>query len=79
MVIGACCGAIALSGCERKERVLDVKTPHENVTVDRNIDTGKIEIEAKKEIGRCGGSAFSLLRTTVTTNRKSSLSCQQSY
>ncbi len=49
LVIGACCGAAALVGCERKERVLDVKTPHENVTVDRNIDTGKVEIEATKK------------------------------
>jgi hypothetical protein len=49
VVIGACCGAAALSGCERKERVLDVKTPHEDVSVDRNIDTGKVEIEAKKK------------------------------
>jgi hypothetical protein len=49
IVIGACCGAIALSGCERKERVLDVKTPHGDVTVDRNIDTGKVDIEATKK------------------------------
>ncbi|HEX4415947.1 MAG TPA: hypothetical protein VH107_20110 [Lacipirellulaceae bacterium] len=49
LVIGACCGAAALVGCERKERVLDVKTPHENVTIDRNIDTGKVEVEATKK------------------------------
>ena len=39
----------ALAGCERKERVLDVKTPGAEVTVDRNVDTGKVEVEAERK------------------------------
>jgi hypothetical protein len=40
-----CCGMSALGGCERKERVLDVTTPEGDVSVDRNIDTGEIEVD----------------------------------
>jgi hypothetical protein len=39
---------VAIAGCERKERVLDVKTPGAEVTVDRNVDTGKVEVEAER-------------------------------
>ena len=41
--------AASLAGCERKERVLDVKTPSTDVHVDRNIDTGKVEIDTVKK------------------------------
>lgn len=37
--------AIAFAGCERKERVLDVRTPAGDVKVDRNIDNGKVEVQ----------------------------------
>jgi hypothetical protein len=33
------------AGCERKERVLDVQTPGGDVQVDRNIDTGEVEVD----------------------------------
>jgi hypothetical protein len=39
-----CCGMAAFSGCERKERVLDVETPEGELEVDRNIDTGEVEV-----------------------------------
>jgi len=34
------------SGCERKERVIDVKTPGVDVKVDRNVDTGRVDVNA---------------------------------
>jgi hypothetical protein len=45
LALGASLGAFALSGCERKETVLDVETPGADVEVERNIDTGEIEVE----------------------------------
>lgn len=41
-------GACALTGCERKEKVIDVETPGGDVEVNRNIDTGKVEVEVEK-------------------------------
>ena len=38
------CGMAAFNGCERKERVLDVETPEGELEVDRNIDTGEVEV-----------------------------------
>jgi hypothetical protein len=43
------CGISALSGCERKERVLEVQTPGADVKVDRNIDTGEVEVDVNDE------------------------------
>jgi hypothetical protein len=45
MAIGICLGAASLCGCERKERVLDVQTPEGSLEVDRNIDTGEVDVE----------------------------------
>jgi hypothetical protein len=33
-----------MGGCERKERVLDVQTPEGSLEVDRNVDTGEVEV-----------------------------------
>ena len=44
-LLGLCLGAVSLTGCERKERVLDVQTPEGSLQVDRNIDTGEVEVE----------------------------------
>jgi hypothetical protein len=43
LVLSAC--TAAFTGCERKERVLDVQTPGGDVQVDRNLDTGEVEID----------------------------------
>jgi hypothetical protein len=45
MALFLCLGAAGLSGCERKERVLDVETPEGSLEVDRNIDTGEVDVE----------------------------------
>ncbi len=41
--------ALPLAGCERKERILDIDTPEGDVTVDRNIDTGEVEVDVNEE------------------------------
>jgi hypothetical protein len=43
LLFGAC--TAAFTGCERKERVLDVETPGGAVQVDRNVDTGEVEVD----------------------------------
>ena len=49
-VVGTCCSLFALSGCERKERVVDVKTPVGDVQVDKTVkpngDTTGVEVKA---------------------------------
>jgi hypothetical protein len=41
--------AMALAGCERKERVLDVRTPAADVKVDRNIDNGRVDVQTTRK------------------------------
>ena len=41
--------AFAVTGCERKERVIDIKTPGADVKVDRNIDTGDVEVKTERK------------------------------
>jgi hypothetical protein len=36
-------------GCAREERVVDIDTPGADVAVDRNIDTGEIEVETDED------------------------------
>jgi hypothetical protein len=43
--LGTCLTLVALGGCERKERVVDVRTPAGDVTVDRNVDNGNVEVK----------------------------------
>jgi hypothetical protein len=45
MLVGACIALGIVAGCERKERVLDIETPGADVEVDRNIDTGEVEVD----------------------------------
>ena len=46
----ACCLAVIASvGCERKERVVDVKTPAGDVQVDRNIDNGNVDVNVNRK------------------------------
>jgi hypothetical protein len=37
--------AAAINGCQRKEKVLDVRTPDGNVKVERNVDTGQVDVK----------------------------------
>lgn len=45
LAFSLCIGAASFVGCERKERVLDVQTPEGSLEVDRNIDTGEVDVE----------------------------------
>ena len=44
-----CLATLALVGCERKERLIDVRTPGTNVKVDRNVDNGNIEVKTERK------------------------------
>lgn len=44
-----CFAAFSIAGCERKERVIDVRTPAADVKVDRNVETGKVEVETTRK------------------------------
>jgi hypothetical protein len=41
-------GTFVVAGCERKERVVDVETPVGDVEVDRNLDTGEVEVNVEE-------------------------------
>jgi hypothetical protein len=43
--LGACFGACALNGCDRKERVVDVQTPIGDVKVDKDKVDGDVEVK----------------------------------
>jgi hypothetical protein len=45
LALAASLCVFSLVGCERKERVLDVQTPEGSVQVDRNIDTGEVDVQ----------------------------------
>ena len=49
LLLSACVAAMVSAGCERKERVIDVRTPAGDVKVDRNIDNGKVEVETTRK------------------------------
>jgi hypothetical protein len=38
-----------LGGCQRKEKVLDVKGPGGEIKVEKNVDTGQVDVKVKKE------------------------------
>ena len=37
------------SGCDNKEKVLDVDTPGADVTVEKDRDTGAVDIDVEKD------------------------------
>jgi hypothetical protein len=49
LLLAALMAAIVSVGCERKERVIDIKTPGADVKVDRNIDTGGVEVKTERK------------------------------
>jgi hypothetical protein len=36
-------------GCQRKEKVLDVKGPGGEIKVEKNVDTGQVDVKVKQE------------------------------
>jgi len=49
IALSVCLAAFMSAGCERKERVIDVKTPAVDVKVDRNIDNGNVEVKTERK------------------------------
>jgi hypothetical protein len=49
IIVAACVAVSVCAGCERKERVIDVRTPAANVKVDRNVDTGDIHVKTERK------------------------------
>ena len=39
----------AFSGCERKEKVLDIETPRSDIEVERDPETGDTDIEVNRD------------------------------
>jgi hypothetical protein len=48
VVAGIAAPTCSFVGCERKEKVLDVKTPAGDVEVERNKDTGEVRVEVRE-------------------------------
>jgi hypothetical protein len=42
LVFGSLC---SITGCERKEKVLDIETPNGNIEVERSTGTGKVDVD----------------------------------
>lgn len=50
LVIGLLAGSLlALVACDRKEKVLDVETPGGSVEVERDVDTGDVDVKVEKD------------------------------
>jgi hypothetical protein len=49
LIVAAFVAASVCAGCERKERVIDVRTPAADVKVDRNIDTGEVQVKTERK------------------------------
>lgn len=41
--------ALSLTGCERKERVMDVEAPGVRIKVDRDKDSGAVEVDVDRD------------------------------
>jgi hypothetical protein len=40
---------LALGGCQRKEKVLDVEGPGGDIKVEKNVDTGQVDVKVKQD------------------------------
>jgi len=45
LTILAFAATVFLSGCERKEKLLDIETPNGEIEVERSLDTGEVDVE----------------------------------
>jgi hypothetical protein len=45
----AAAATLALSGCEREERVIEVQTPGTDIEVNRDKDTGGVRVEIERD------------------------------
>jgi hypothetical protein len=49
MMMAFSIGALVLGGCQRKEKLLDVKGPGGEIKVEKNVDTGQVDVKVKQE------------------------------
>jgi hypothetical protein len=49
LIVAGMFGGASFTGCERKERVLDVETPSGQLEVNRNVDSGAVEVEVEEK------------------------------
>jgi hypothetical protein len=47
LTVALALASVTFAGCERKEKVLDVKTPNSSVEVERSKDTGKVDVNVE--------------------------------
>jgi hypothetical protein len=45
LACGVLAGALAIGGCDRKEKLLDVETPWSDIEVERDRTTGRVEVD----------------------------------
>jgi hypothetical protein len=48
-IIVVALATFGFSGCERKEKVVDIETPGVDVEVERDVDTGEVEVKTSRE------------------------------
>jgi hypothetical protein len=49
IAVGTCFSLFALSGCERKQRVVDVETPVGDVKVDKGVESGNVDVKVNSK------------------------------
>ncbi|HTN75853.1 MAG TPA: hypothetical protein VL096_11425 [Pirellulaceae bacterium] len=37
------------TGCERKEKIIDIKTPNGSIEVERSKDTGRVDVDVDRK------------------------------
>jgi hypothetical protein len=48
-VLAISLSSVVLAGCERKEKVLDVNAPGVQLEVERNLDTGQVDVKVNND------------------------------
>ncbi len=49
LLTAALASGMVLAGCDRKETVVDIDTPHGGVEVERNLDNGAVTVDVGKD------------------------------
>ncbi|MCC7421656.1 MAG: hypothetical protein IT428_15345 [Planctomycetaceae bacterium] len=49
LMLGVAAMSVGVTGCERKERVVDVEAPGIRIKVDRDKDSGAVDVNVDRE------------------------------
>jgi hypothetical protein len=41
-------GMLCFTGCERKEKILDIETSRGEIEVERSVDTGEVDVDVNE-------------------------------